>query len=329
MMKLLSPSVTLLAALFLSACSEPQVGSKQRPYAMYFVPSVDAQEIIAGTEKMRKFVARHVSQRLYGKDEGFYVSVSVPTSYIAVVEAFGTGRADFAALSTFAYVLARDIKKFPVSAAIQVVRGQNERTYKGQILVHRDSGIKKLEDLSGKTFAFSDPASTSGYILPAALLREKGVKPKEEIFAGNHVAAVMKVYQRQADAAATYHTTPVEVEKNGKKVLEIRDARMRVLEQYPDVAEKVKILAFTQEIPNEPWVVRTNLYPEEARSRKVTELVLEAIHAYKKTEDGMKYVRDTATAVDLLAVTDAAYDDTRKIFLAAGLDIEAQVKKGK
>ncbi len=296
---------------------------------MYFVPAVDAQEIIAGTEKMRKFVAHHVSQRLYGKDEGFYVSVSVPTSYIAVVEAFGTKRADFAALSTFAYVLARDIKKFPVSAAIQVVRGQNERTYKGQILVHRDGKVKKLEDLNGKTIAFSDPASTSGYILPAALLKEKGIQPKEEIFAGNHVAAVMKVYQRQVDAAATYHTTPVEVEKAGKKVLQIRDARMRVMEQYPDVAEKVKILAFTQEIPNEPWVVRNDIYPDEVRSRKVTDLVLEAIHAFKKTEDGLKYVRDTSTAIDLLAVTDAAYDETRRLFISAGLDLEAQVNKGK
>ncbi len=317
------------AGLFLLACSEPPVGSKGRPFAMYFVPSVDAEQVNTGASQLTKFVEKHVSQKLYGADKGFFVTSAVPTSYIAVVEAFGTSRADFAALNTFSYILARDIKKYPIESIVQIVRGNGETTYKGQIIAHKDSGVKSIEDLKGRSFAYTDPASTAGYILPSFLFKQKGIELKNTMFAGKHDAVVMKVYQKEVDAGASYYSPPMEKEVDGKKVMEIRDARLRVKTQYPDVEEKVRIIGFTQEIPNEPWVIRSNLYKDASQNQKVKDAVKEAILAFMETPEGKKAIKDIYSVEGLVAVNDEAYNELRKIISASNLDLEAELKKSK
>lgn len=325
-------SLALLSAtfLFLSACSDSKVGSKDRPFTMYFIPSVDAQKLANVSTEMSKFVQKYVSQKLYQKDEGFYVKSSVPTSYIAVVEAFGTKKADFATFSTFAYILTRDIKKYPIEAAIMTVRGDGEKTYKGQIIARADSGIKSLEDLKGKTFAFTDASSTSGFILPSKLLKDHGVDLKETVYALKHDNVVTMVYQKQVDAGATYYSSPVKEEVNGKVVEKITDARARVMTQYPDVESKVKIIGFTQEIPNEPWVLRSDLYADAEENKKVKGFVVEALKEFAKTPEGKSAIKDLATATSLDSVTDDAYNDIRNIIVAQkDLNLEEIVKKGK
>src|SRR5690606_36035190 len=106
-----------IGLLGIMGCSEREVGTRERPFSMYFIPSVDAESISTNADDLAQFVSRYVSQKLYGQDTGFYTVSAMPTSYIAVVEAFGTKKADFAALTTFSYILARDIKKYDVEAA--------------------------------------------------------------------------------------------------------------------------------------------------------------------------------------------------------------------
>ena len=93
-------------------------------------------------------------------------------------EALGTKRADFAAFNTFAYVLARDVKGYDVEPMFTIARGMysEEATYRGQIIARTDSGIESLEDLAGRKFAYVDPASTSGFILPRSRLKQHGVE---------------------------------------------------------------------------------------------------------------------------------------------------------
>jgi phosphonate transport system substrate-binding protein len=218
-----------LLLVVLAGCSDAPVGSAERPLTMYFVPSVDAEGLALRSSDLKEAVELYVSQRLYGKDTGFYVEAAIPASYIAVVEAFGTKRADFAAFNTFAYVLARDIKGYNVEPMFTIARGENgdEATYSGQIIVRADSGIESVEDLAGRTFAYVDPASTSGFVLPRAYLQEHGVELGEVVFAQKHDNVVTMVYQGQVDAGATYYSLPARREVDGRIVEDIRDARMR------------------------------------------------------------------------------------------------------
>jgi len=321
--------VALALTMFLGACADAPVGTKKRPFTMYFIPSVDAEKIAHTAKSLTDYVSKSVSQKLYGKDKGFYVKSAIPTSYIAVVEALGTKRADFAAFTTFAYILARDIKKYDVEAVLTILRNKGETTYKAQILAHVDSGIKTLEDLKGKRFAYTDPASTSGYILPSRLIKSKNIELGKTVFAHKHDNVVTMIYQRQVDAGATYYSMPRVTIKNGKKVTEITDARARVKTQFPDVEDKIKIIAFTQDIPNEPWVIRTNLYKDPAQTTKVKEAVIEALLAFVKTEEGKEMLQILSTGTGLIPVDDSVYDDIRKIVTNTDLNIENLLNKKK
>jgi phosphonate transport system substrate-binding protein len=87
--------------------------------------------------------------------------------------------------------------------------------YYGVIVVRCDSGLKTIDDLKGKTLAFADPDSTSGYNVPYYNLVQQGYEPETFFagipFSGSHEAGVVGVANGQFDAAATY----ISNEKNG------------------------------------------------------------------------------------------------------------------
>lgn len=317
-------------SFILSGCADRPVGSQKRPFTVMFIPSVDAQSIANKAVDFEKFISQRVSQALYGKDSGFYVKTAVPASYIAVVEGLGTQKVDFAVFNTFGYILARDIKGYPVEAVGTVTRGSVlETTYKGQFITRADSKIKKIEDLKGKKFAFTDPASTSGFILPSAYLKKHGVALGETVFGQRHDSVVTMVYQGQVDAGATYYSSPDIEEVNGKKIEKLNDARARVKTQFPDVFEKVKIIGFTEDIPNEPWVIRTNLYKDPELNQKVRKAVVDAIFEFAKTPEGLQLVKDVATGHGLVSIGDKDYESIRKIIKETNLNLEELLRKQK
>jgi len=78
--------------------------------------------------------------------------------------------------------------------------------------VRRDSGLTRLEDLRGKTIAFVDPASSSGYIYPMVLLMQRGLVQKadpktffrEVVFSGAHDASMRALLNGHVDAIASF-----------------------------------------------------------------------------------------------------------------------------
>jgi phosphonate transport system substrate-binding protein len=295
--------VVLLAGLVklsLEPLFRPQeLGSAGRPLRLMLVPSVDAQKVTQSAEALVRFLRQYT---------GYQVEASVPTSYIAVVEAFGAGKADVAAMNAFSYLLAHE--RYGVRAVLRVVRRHGELSYRGQIITHVASGIEHLRQLSGKRMAYVDPASTSGYILPKALLEREGIRPAEEVFAMRHDNVVTMVYQRQVDAGATYYSPPDPVTG------EIRDARARVRHQFPDVVEKVRILALTDSIPNDPVVVRRDL-PEE-----VVDRIVRGLMAFQATPEGRRALFEIYSVEGFAPVSDRDYDGLRQLLRQYVGDVE-------
>lgn len=310
----------------LSGCSEGPVGSSKNPLKMMFIPYVESQTIITHTDALIKFLEKSLSQKLLGQDQGFHIKTAIPTSYVAVVESFGTKRADVAAMTTFSYILTRDMKKYPVEAFLTVERPPDGRKYRGAIIARADSPVKTVQDLQGKKFAFSDPASTSGFILAAKLLRDQKIKVAESVFAGRHDAVVMMVYQKQVDAGAIYYSSPEIRTEGGKKRSYIRDARSMVLTQIPDVEEKIKIVGFTPEVPNEPWVIRTNLFQDPKEQERFKNALADSIIEFSASPEGKDMMQILVRADTVVKTNDAEYDDLRKIISELDLDMSKLVK---
>ena len=78
--------------------------------------------------------------------------------------------------------------------------------YYSVMVVRANSGIKTLEDMKGHSLAWADPNSTSGYLIPSATLKAKGIKLDDGVyfsktgFSGGHEQGVVAVLNKQYDA---------------------------------------------------------------------------------------------------------------------------------
>lgn len=294
--------IAVLALISIMGCTREKgpIGSEDNPIKMFFVPSVDVKVIEDNSKAIKEYMEANTPYKY---------KVSIPSSFIAVVEAFGTNRADVAAMNTFGYMLANE--KYGVEAKITVIR-YGQSTYKSQFIAKTKSMINSIEDLAGKKVAFVDPASTSGYLLPLKLLKDKDIKPKETVFAMRHDSVVSMIYQGQVDAGATFYSPPANNE--------IQDARRLVKTQYPNVEEEIKIVELTESIPNDPIVFRKDL-PEEVK-KTITDTFL----AYVKTPEGKDAFEKLYGVTDMQPATDKDYDKVRELLKALGKSANEMMK---
>lgn len=298
----LSPILLFIVVSSVQDLKKNDLGTRNNPLRLYFTPSVDASRITMNARELVSFLE---------KETGYYFTTAVPASFIAVVEAFGTKKADIAGINTFSYLMAHE--KYGAEARLRIVREGGVVNYKGQFLARVGSGIDSIADIQGRSIAYVDPSSTSGYILPKALLDSKGIKPSEEVFAMKHDNVVTMIYQKQVDAGATYYAN------RNARTGEIMDARMRVMSQFPDVEKKVKIIGFTEEIPNDPFVFRKDL-PEEMKEK-----IVNAFLKFVKTPEGEKAMFEIYDVVGLIKATDSDYDPLRKMLQKQNISLKGMV----
>ena len=305
-----SALVLLFGSVLFSGCTKKaaELGTAENPVKLHFVPSVDAKVIEDNSKKFQEFLE---------KNTPYKYEVTIPQSFIAVVEAFGTKRADVAAINTRGYVIAHE--KYGAEAKLTVVRNGSS-TYQSQFIAKAGGPIKKLEDLAGKKVAFVEPASTSGYLLPLKTLKEKKIEPKETVFAGKHDNVVSMVYQGQVDAGATFYSPP---SKDDKGVEKIEDARRLVLTQYPDVEKKVVIISLSEPITNDPIMFRKDM-PEEMKNK-----IVEAMVAFVATPEGKEAFKAIYGVTEVKKATDADYEAVRVMIKSLEKETADLIQKGK
>ena len=214
------------------------------------------------------------------------VELVVATDYTAVVEAMKYGHAEVGKFGAFSYTLATE--EAEIEAVAKAVRKSGEPTYHSCIFTRADSGITTLEDLNGRSFAFTDPASTSGYLAPTTALRENGVTLGDTFFAGSVVGVIEAVRSGQVDAGATGY----------------EPGYQKAIKNDVMTEEEVPVIWVSDPIPSSPIAVQKSMDP--ALKTRVTECIkstpteiVEAIHsgriAYTDAQDSdYDYVRDMA-----------------------------------
>ncbi len=184
----------------------------------------------------------------------------VATDYAGVVEALRNQNADMGFMGPLQYVIAHDqAGAYPILG--EVYKGKP--TYVSRIFVRKDSGIKKLADLRGKSIAFVDPISSSGYMYPLNLFKQAGlIKQRDKAeeffkkiyFAGGDQQAISAVYNRFVDAAG------------------IGQYSFNLLR--PEQRDQVTYIAESAPIPSHCVVVRKDLDPRTVARLKQAMLAL-------------------------------------------------------
>jgi phosphonate transport system substrate-binding protein len=118
---------------------------------------------------------------------GHHFTIVFTANYDDTMRNLGTGVTQFASLGSVNCVRAREIY-----GAKCLVMGKNmagKPEYQAAIVTRRDSPIRSIQELRGKSFAFGNRFSTQGYLIPRAMLEQVGIKLadlKEYTFTGSH-----------------------------------------------------------------------------------------------------------------------------------------------
>lgn len=175
-----------------------------------------------------------------------------------------------------------------VAEAIALRWKKGKRAYKSLLFVREDQPIRELADLRGKIVAFEDIGSTSGFVIPAATLRQQGLTlhelrtPREEprpdavnyVFAREEINISTWVYRGLVHAGAL----------NDGNWLEAKH-------MPPQFRAKMRILYESQTIPRSIVLVRKTL--GVALKRQLLEILL-AMHADKHAHKPMKRYQKTS-----------------------------------
>jgi phosphonate transport system substrate-binding protein len=183
-----------------------------------------------------------------GKLIGVPIRVTVASDYAAVIEALRNRTADLAFVHPAGYVLANREAKVMIVAKDQ---WHGHTSYTSRIYVRKESGITTLEGLRGKTIAFVDPSSTSGYVYPMVMLIQQGLVKdrdpktffKDFVYAGSHDAGLLALLNGHVDALASFD-----------------QAREQYLKD-PAQREKIIFVAETPPIPEGGICARDGLDP--------------------------------------------------------------------
>lgn len=212
---------------------------------------------IISSENERDAIARLQGLSAYTERRlGVPMRVTRGTDYAAVVEALRAGQLEFAHLGPAAYALARRSMGERVLPLLRHRGHDGAEGYYSVIFVRADAPFRTLADLRGRSFAFADPNSASGFAAPSYFLRKEGVDPARHFgrtgFSGNHEQSVVAVLNGTYDAAATFWNN--EASGNIQRMTEkgmIQPGVTRIIWRSPL-------------IPNSPTVTRAEV-PEDLR----------------------------------------------------------------
>ena len=187
------------------------------------------------------------------KDLGVKVKSVTATDYRGTIEALKFKKAELGHLGPKSYVEASANNYANVEPIAQLQLANGSLGYRSCLIVHSDSEVFTPEDMAGKTFAFNDPNSTSGYLVPSAFfMMDMGVDPKKYFskitFSGSHEASILAVANKKVEIASTNMPDLSQLTRENK---------------VPRGA--LRVIWVSKLIPNDPIVVRKDM-PASLRS---------------------------------------------------------------
>jgi len=293
------------------------------PYVEDLVPDLEAKQttapvayvetVVVDTQKPIKFGLSPALGVINARQQGERVSAwlrkrfdrevrpVVVSDYQALVEAISEGEVDFAWMPPISFVHGADRGVGIVALAQRYGRP----TYESGIFVRADSAILSLADLRGKSIAYVDRDSSSGYLFAADLIGRELGKPdevlKEQHFQGSHKAVCDAVARRWVDAGVTYF---------------VRDNNDRVVHSgwldlgSPDAP--MRLLAATAQIPCDLIAHRPGL------ATGVIERLAKALIEVDDDAEGREILKDIFHTTGMMRAELRNYDPVREAMQRVG-----------
>ena len=139
------------------------------------------------------------------KQLGVKIKLQIAGDYSAVINGMQYKHVDLAYFGPKSYC---EAAKRAGAEAVAVEIGQSGIAgYYGYIITKKGSGLKNLDDLKCKKWAFTDPQSTSGTLVPTVHFMDLGIDPQQYfskvIYSGSHESSILAVKAGKVDGAST------------------------------------------------------------------------------------------------------------------------------
>jgi phosphonate transport system substrate-binding protein len=216
---------------------KPAPPRAQKPLRIGMGAMITPKEGYVFYQRLQKYIERKLGQPVQLVDRENYDEMNT------LLE---TGNVDAAFVCAGPYVEGK--KKFGLELlAMPMVKGKP--IYHSYIIVHKDSPIRNLQDLRGKSFAFTDPKSNSGKLVPTYLLARMNVTPESHFsrfdFTYGHDKSIRAVAEKLVDGAAV------------DSLIWEYTAR-----KNPELTALTKIIVMSEPYGIPPLVVRPGIDPE-------------------------------------------------------------------
>lgn len=197
-------------------------------------------------------LTQHLSQRLARP-----VELRTVDSWEGLAKSLANGETDIALMGPWGYVLANH---FANAQVVSTILYQGKPEYFAMIVTHPDSGLASIQDLlgptgKGRSFAFGDKGSTSGYLIPRHFFMQQGIDPEKHfgrVVYTKHQAIQTLVTAGQIDAGADYNRN-----------------RTAMIDQGLIRAERSKIIWQSAPLPNDAVAVSAALFRDKAFVRRL------------------------------------------------------------
>lgn len=247
-------------------------------------------------------------QRVDGYKKLIETTFQVPTKllmasdYAGVIQAFAAGQVDLSYMSPASYAAAWLESKGNIAPLTTSQEKDGGISYVAVAYVRADSGITTIEQLKGKSLAWADPNSASGYLIPRSEFRAMGIDPEpgkyfsRTGFGGGHEQAVVAVLNKQYDAGVTWASGLGDVNEGYT-----RGALRIMVEKKLLNMKDLRIIWKSRPIVNGPLAVRGDT-PDEFKADML------ALHrAIPKTNPDIFHSMDMGSSQDWVPVTHADY----------------------
>jgi phosphonate transport system substrate-binding protein len=242
-----------------------------------------------------------------GASLGCKVELNITTNYTSEIEAMRNNKLDIAEFGPLAYVFAQKLANAEIVATFADDNGQ-PATYFASIATWPGSGVTDVSQLGGHTFAYSDPASTSGHLYPAFALKSNGIDPDNGVqatYAGSHTASFEALRNHKVDAG----------ELNSDRIATATQAGEYSPEQFVTLWQ-------SEPIPQDPITIRGNLPP--AAKDKIKAALL-AFDFSTLPDDVQKMLSSDVgmAGTHLVPDDDSAFNEVRNLVSTLNIDLSS------